>query len=331
MSLCELTCETAAGDEEDAEEELSRTRRSHVFSLAAWIDALEMPVLFCALSLGPGGFCTHSLSSPLPLSSSFYSSNSWNSKVKLVLHPAGNPHCISWFITSYLWKGASASFWEATGRVQQPPGHITFPPQEHVSNLWTHPVANELTLRSTKQPHIDINGIIADEMMTFLTPSPQSSLLYASIPSIFTLIFTVMQMTPCCVSPAGPVSPFGLNSRFSLKSWCGCTPSALYTCVTFQYTPTSHLSVWKSHPQKMYHFKGITLIYTEVESVSYWIHWNTNLRDSHFLFPPHIKKSGSCYQANPYSFTFLVNIYLFAVLSASAMMAPIYREGFRFR
>lgn len=91
MSLCELTCETAAGDEEDAEEELSITRRSHVFSLAAWTDALEMPVLFCALSLGPGGFCTHSLSSPLPLSSSFYSSNGWKLKSETGFAPSWKP------------------------------------------------------------------------------------------------------------------------------------------------------------------------------------------------------------------------------------------------
>lgn len=189
-----------------------------------------------------------------------------------------------------------------------------------MSNPWTHPVATELTLRSTKQPHIDKTGIIADETMTFLTPSPQSSLLYA----------LTMQMTPCCVSPTGPVSSSGWNSRFSLKSWCPCTPSPLYTRVTFLYTPTSHLTVWEKSPQKMYHLKGITLIFTEVESVSYWIHWNTNLRDSHFLFPPHMKKPGSCYQADPYSFTFLVDIYLFVVLIASTMMAPIYREWFRF-
>lgn len=33
--MSSLTCETAAGSEEDAEEELSVTRWSHVFSLAA--------------------------------------------------------------------------------------------------------------------------------------------------------------------------------------------------------------------------------------------------------------------------------------------------------
>lgn len=116
-----------------------------------------MSVVFCALSLGRGGFCTQGLSSPLPLaSSSFHSSNCWNWKVKLVLQSAGNPPFYFMIHHILSLKGSC--------------GQRLGSSQSSSTTSWSHDFPT---------PYIDINGITADEMMTFLTPPPQSSLLYA--------------------------------------------------------------------------------------------------------------------------------------------------------
>lgn len=132
-----------------------------------------MTVLFCALSLGPAVFCIQSLSSPLPLSSSFHSRNGWIEKWNWFCTQLETPivfHDSSQLIVESFLVSSS----EATGRVRQPPGHITFPPQEHVSNLWTHPVATELTLRSTiywyKRDHCRWNDDLFNPVAPELSP-----------------------------------------------------------------------------------------------------------------------------------------------------------------